>query len=210
MHHNVKDLTGKRFGMRTVLRYLGKSYWLCRCDCGNEHKVFTGNIGKTNSCGCDRSRVTTESKTTHGLYGTPEYKTWSGIKRRCFNKNDKTYPRYGGAGITMCARWNESFEAFVEDMGQKPSPEHSIDRLDNSKGYEPGNCRWATKFDQAQNQRTNRKIAFRGETKTVSQWAREAGIHPSLLSFRVAMKWPMERALTQKPRKMTKRQTAAK
>jgi len=203
MHHNVKDLTGKRFGMRTVLRYLGKSYWLCRCDCGNEHKVFTGNIGKTNSCGCDRSRVTAEHKTTHGLYGTPEYKTWAGMKRRCLNKNENAYARYGGAGITICERWLNSFESFVADMGPKPSPQHSIDRIDNAKGYEPTNCRWATRLEQARNLRSNRNISFNGETKALSEWAAQTGIDHRLISYRLEAGWPVEKALT-------KRQIAAK
>jgi hypothetical protein len=204
LHHNVKDLTGKRFGMRMVLRYLGKSYWLCRCDCGNEHKVFTGSFGKTHSCGCDRSRFTTEAKTTHGLYGTPEYKTWAGMKRRCLNKNEKAYERYGGAGVTISQRWSDSFEAFIADMGQKPSPTHTIDRIDNKLGYEPGNCRWVTTAEQNRNKRNNRHITFNGATKTLTEWAREYRIHHALLAYRLNHGWSVERALTHK------HQTAAK
>lgn len=153
------DETGNRHGRLVVLREAGRQHrevmWVCRCDCGAEVTVRGAQMrhGKSASCGCLRAIRASATHGTHRLKQTPEYKTWCGIKNRCKHPYMKSYKYYGGRGIRMCDRWANSFEAFLADMGTKPTPQHSIDRIDNDKGYEPGNCRWATAHEQVMNRR---------------------------------------------------------
>lgn len=193
-----QDIIGKRFNRWTVKAYSGKSYWLCVCDCGTEKQIFSGNLvnGKTMSCGCWRDEKNSRDNKTHGLTKTVEYRIWAGVKRRCFNMNDASYPAYGGSGVMMCRRWSESFEAFLTDMGNRPSPQHTIDRIDNTKGYEPGNCRWATRLEQAQNKTNNRIITLNGISNVSAEWARVTGIHRATIEFRLDHGWSVEDALT--------------
>ncbi len=107
---------------------------------------------------------------------TSEHKTWAGMKARCLNPNNKFWPNYGGRGITVCDRWLNSFEAFYEDMGPKPSPKHSIDRIDVNGNYEPGNVRWATDSEQMQNVRHNVRVTFQGDDVVLIEACRRAGI----------------------------------
>lgn len=120
------------------------------------------------------------------------------MNRRCLNPRDRCYKNYGGRGITVCERWRNSFEAFYEDMGPRPKGA-SLDRTDNSKGYEPNNCRWATQAEQSRNKRTNRMITAFAKTMCLSDWAEEVGIPLGTLRYRLASGWPAERALTDPP-----------
>jgi hypothetical protein len=120
--------------------------------------------------------------------------------QRCTNHNVGQFADYGGRGITVCERW-KSFENFLADMGRRPSASHSIDRTDNTRGYGPDNCRWATKLEQANNKRNNVTIEFNGRSQTVPQWAKELGIAATTLYTRLYAGWPIERALTRKSRK---------
>ena len=155
----LADLTGQAFGLLTVLERAPntaqsrQAHWLCVCACGKETVVNGSSLrrGRTRSCGCGRIR--------HGLAGkTPEYHVWEGIKQRCLNPNHARYEYWGGRGVTVCQRWAESFEAFYADMCPRPSPGHSIDRVDNDGNYEPGNCRWATASQQQRNRRDRRHL----------------------------------------------------
>jgi hypothetical protein len=160
-----KDLTGRRFNRWTVLSCAGRSrgksgnlIWLCRCDCGTIREVAGNNLpnGASKSCGCHNEEAR-RSRITHGLTrrGKPkplEYSSWSSMIQRCTKPTNTKWHNYGGRGIRVCDRWRNSFEAFLEGMGPRPSPSHSIDRIDNDSNYEPGNCRWATPKEQRANQ----------------------------------------------------------
>lgn len=148
---------GDIFSRLTVMRHLGKRkglrYWLCRCQCGNTTEVWGTNLsrGLTRSCGCLRDEI----HTTHGHYKnrkpTREYVSWTAMLQRCFNPNANEFERYGGRGITVCERWKKSFVNFISDLGPRP-PGHSLDRIDGRNGYFPGNCKWSTPKEQANNQ----------------------------------------------------------
>jgi hypothetical protein len=116
---------------------------------------------------------------------TPEYVAWLSMRQRCSDPKHRNYPLYGGRGIAVCARWQESFNAFLSDMGEKPSPQHSIDRLDNDCGYGPNNCRWATRREQNANRRNNRLFSVGGVTRTVTDWSRASGVPARTLFNRV-------------------------
>lgn len=161
MKRRHNDLIGERFSLLTVVRFHDRTEdnhprvrWWCRCDCGNELAVPVAYLcrGSRRSCGCDDKN----GQLTHGRTGTPEWRIWVGMIRRCYHQKDTTYHRYGGRGITVCDRWRLSFVDFLSDMGEIPSPMHTIDRIDNDGNYEPGNCRWATRSVQSLNQRTRK------------------------------------------------------
>lgn len=165
------DLTGQRFGRLEVVAFARvnrsrNACWLCRCDCGKERVVSGHELrrGRTSSCGCWRSAVKILLNLKHGHKRagseTPEYRAWHSMISRCTNPKLEAWKYYGGRGITVCDRWKNSFEAFLADMGPRPSPNLSIDRFPNNDGnYEPGNCRWATRSEQRANQRPARKAA---------------------------------------------------
>jgi len=135
---------------------------------------------------------------------TKEYRAWSHIKTRCYNKKVRDYPRYGGRGITMCDKWRNSFLAFFQDIGKAPSPEYTIERIDNSKGYEPDNVRWATRYEQAMNRRRSRKLTYKGKTKHICEWEIETGINHQTIQMRIDFRgWSVEKALsTPTPKQM--------
>lgn len=134
----------------------------------------------------------------------PGYAVWIRMKQRCCNPNATGYENYGGRGVTICESWMNSFEAFVSDMGPRPSKSHTVERIDNSKGYCKENCRWATKLEQNRNKRNNHVITIDGVSKTIGAWAEEKGINPETLSHRINVtKWTYEKAISTpvRPRK---------
>jgi hypothetical protein len=145
------DRTGERIGRLLVVRRVTAEGWLCRCDCGREKLVRTVNDSR--SCGCLKSEMTSNRNRTHGLTATPEYNSWLAMRQRCYYKSHKDYPRYGGRGIRVCDQWKcrEGFPAFLAHVGKRPSPKHTIDRIDRDGHYEPGNVRWATDHVQSSN-----------------------------------------------------------
>lgn len=193
----IDDIVGKKFNKLTVLKWHSmngeQSMWLCLCDCGNEKVVRGARMkeGVTTSCGCHRKNRLIK----HGLSTSNEYTIWWDIKRRCEDTSRKYYSRYGGRGITICERW-QSFENFVEDMGMRPSKKHSIDRIDNDKGYCKENCRWTDSVTQANNRRGNRRFTYNGKDLTVSQWERELNMPSNNIASRLSNGWSFEEAIT--------------
>lgn len=193
---SFKDLTGLRFGRLIVLargenatNTYGKpiARWICACDCGAETLVRGSKLsgGITTSCGCFHREQLSKQVTTHGKRHTRAYQSWAHAKNRCTNPSNAKYPLYGARGINMCDRWLNSFEAFYDDMGDPP-PGHTLDRFPDRDGpYEPGNCRWATPSQQANNLRTTHFFEWRGETKTLTEWAQKFGVTRDLIKLRL-------------------------
>lgn len=186
--HNV-DLRDKKFGRWFVIQRVenvnGYHHWMCRCDCGSERVVDGRSLtaGLSTSCGCFKSESISDRSFKHGQCGkTDEYNIWGGMIQRCTNENSDSYPRYGGRGIKVCDRWLNSFEAFFEDMGPRPSKKHSIDRYPNNDGdYGPFNCRWATTKEQFRNFRKNRWLECGGVKMIMKDWADKWSITSSAI-----------------------------
>lgn len=136
---------------------------------------------------------------TRGGRISPEYRIWRGIKTRCLNPSDHSYPGYGGRGITICDRWRDSFEDFLADVGRRPSPKHSIDRINNDGSYEPGNVRWATPTEQQLNKMNNAVLTLNGVTRCQSEWSALTGVSQVTISARLRRGWIVEQALTPLP-----------
>ena len=134
------------------------------------------------------------SKTIHGMYGTPEYRSWQHMKSRCFNPNHKNYLDYGGRGIKVCDLWL-NFENFLADMGLKPTAKYSIDRIDNDGDYCPDNCKWSTQTEQVNNRRSNRLITIDDVTLTISQWAKKMNIGANVIQNRLNRGWSEYKAV---------------
>jgi hypothetical protein len=188
----MDELMGQRFGRLTVIGYhdknsCGQVRWVCKCDCGNEHVAVGAQLKRlhTKSCGCLQRESRVTSNTTHGMTDSPTYKVWENMRTRCSNPNRKQWKDYGGRGIKVCDRWQQSFEAFLSDMGERPSSKHTIERKDTNGNYEPGNCIWATMQEQNWNRREHHNLTIEGVTKCVGQWASEKGINVETLYNRI-------------------------
>lgn len=202
----TENLAGKKFGNLEVIEWAGKSrhgckskcdFWFCSCDCSdsryNPFWASTASLksGNTRSCGClNRKHLKSKSKI---------YNVWTLMNRRCCDTSDRAFKNYGGRGISVCDRWKD-FNNFYADMGDPPEG-MSLDRIDNDGNYCPENCRWATPKQQVRNQRTNRLITWRGETKTTADWGdderlKKLGINSGYIRIRIDSGWSLEEAMT--------------
>jgi len=178
----------------------GRHFVMARCECGVLWEGYKYSLlrGLTKSCGCDWR----QPKHGEGAKRTPEYTTWQGMRNRCTNPKYIGYALYGGRGIRICPEWSE-FAAFLDDMGRRPSPQHSLDRIDSNGNYTPQNVRWATATEQSRNTRRNRWITINEETLLFSDWCQRAGIRPTLAYKRIKHHgWSVERAITTPSRKI--------
>lgn len=198
--HSFDDLTGMRFTRWTVVRLEASirkpKTWHCVCDCGTERLVITHSlrIGRSRSCGCLASEETVGRLTTHGMHLHPAYNSWRACHNRCEVPNTTGYSEYGGRGITICDRW-KSFEAFWEDMGATWAPGLTVERKDTNGHYEPGNCRWGTPKEQANNRRYHNMINTPEGPMNVSQASERFGINRSSIMRRMRDGWPEHRLL---------------
>lgn len=174
------ELSGMSFGNWIVIgespktNPKSKSMWLCHCVCGEEKPVSCTDLttGKSTSCGCMKAIISAAKATKHGGASRPEYKIWVAIKYRCLDSTGKNWANYGSRGITVCDRWINDFGAFIGDMGDRPGGGYSIDRINNDGNYEPGNCRWATNIQQANNRRPKKTHSVKKQTlvKLLETW----------------------------------------
>lgn len=164
MGNESKDIKGRRSDFK--------------CKCGTIFNTFISRVktGHTKTCGCLKRSMLVKRNTTHGLRFIPEYTLWLNMKQRCTNPNYKNYHIWGGRGITICDRWLNSFEKFIDDMGKQPVKRMGIDRIDNDKGYYKENCRWATPKQQNNNKRNNRTIHYKGKSQSLKMWCEELNL----------------------------------
>jgi hypothetical protein len=189
MRGQITKLTGKRFGRLTVtgLSHIDKhAFWLCKCDCGANTTVRGTNLTRmkkpTKSCGC----LQVESATTHGKRTHPLYNIWTEMNRRCRATNRNNSDTYSLKGISVCERWqgNNGFTNWLGDMGERPTDNHTLERIDNNKGYSPENCRWATKAEQNRNRSDTTRLVYNGKKMCAAELARIIGINPSTVRRR--------------------------
>lgn len=189
--------SGMRFGRVVLTEKLDARRWACVCDCGATVRKDIGNLPRTNTCG---HKCLFNPLRKHGGVGSKEYRTWKNIKTRCTNPSYVQAKDYSGRGVYMHPDWMGSYETFISHIGPAPSNAHTVDRLDNSKGYEPGNVAWVTRSENCNNKRNNVRITYKGETKTATQWARELNIKPSIILDRVRSGWTTEDTLNTPPK----------
>lgn len=202
----VKVQAGDRFGTWTVLAPTGKNQkYKCECDCGKQQDVRVYDLTKGKSTMC-KACATSVAKRGHGnavsSAVSSEYNSYIHMLQRCHNENNKDYARYGGRGIIVCDLWRDSFEAFYMMMGPKPKG-HTIERIDSNGNYEPGNCRWASRAEQTVNKGDNIKVTIDGETKVVSEWARDdrCPVSAQTVYKRIARGWEPSKAILEPSKK---------
>lgn len=202
-----QDITGLTSGRLTVIRFYGVkyfscgakgSYWLCKCNCGQE-TIKLGNkikAGSTTSCGCYRDERARDAKIKHGKTKHHLFGRWSDMHKRCSNPNCAAWKHYGGRGIKVCERWNE-FQNFLDDMEETFNPALTLDRKNNDEGYCKENCRWATNSEQVNNRRPIAPLTtFNGKSMTMVDWSRALGGTDTMVFNRFKNGWSLERALT--------------
>lgn len=198
------DIKGKRFGRLVALEYLGHSMWRCKCDCGTVKNIAFNSLNKgyTVSCGCYHREICSNKPAhnrTHNMTESPEFNIWSMIKNRCTNPNCNRHQFYKDKGVKVCERWlgAEGFQHFIEDMGPRPGPNYSIDRIDNDGDYCKENCRWATKKEQSNNQSRNLLLEYKGKITTLALWCDELGLDYKRTWKRLQLGWSVSRAFEQ-------------
>lgn len=207
---NYKDISGMRFGRLIALEPIGTAPhgkpldWLCKCDCGHITVINGSRLrnGSTKSCGCLQRELSSERmrkrSTKHGDCISRLYSIWSCMKNRCLCENNTHFDDYGGRGITVCDKWKDNFEVFKSwAISHGYMDSLTLDRIDNDGNYEPKNCRWVTRKEQAQNRRTTHMVEFKGEVKPLSEWEVITGISASTLRQRLYKAgWSVEDAFS--------------
>lgn len=204
----LRDLTGKKYGQLTTLGVdkivKGHKYYLCRCDCGSVKSISGSHLvtGATQSCGCLKSHRTTERNTTHGKSNTRLFSIWQGMKKRCNNSNNQAYKYYGARGIHVCGEWINDFSKFYNwSISNGYSDNLTLERIDVNGNYEPKNCKWIPFEDQARNRRDTTHITINGETKRMSEWAKESPVTTTTIYQRIKDGWTIEDAILTPPHK---------
>jgi hypothetical protein len=207
LHPRTKNLLGQPFGRLIVIAFAEyrvhkasgykHAFWSCRCEEGNVVVVSANQLisGRTLSCGCLRKDVATARLTTHGKSHAREFFIWWNMIERCEMPRKKDYVHYGGRGITVCEAWHD-FSTFYADMGPRPTPKHSIERLRNNEGYGPTNCIWAIQAIQVRNTRRNILWTHNGITQCIQDWANQLGINRRTLVSRLRLGWSVQDILT--------------
>lgn len=203
---HATDLTGRTFGQLTVIGPVGRNnnrgiIWLCRCSCGNERKAYVARLlnGTSQFCASCLLGAKRRMSTVHGLLNSPAYRAYKTMTRRCNDSHGHQYHNYGGRGIRVCDEWRSSPKNFLEYVAALPNygvKGRTLDRIDNNRGYEPGNVRWATKLEQERNTRRNHMITHDGRTQCITDWERECGLGRGTLTHRFKRGWSIEKALT--------------
>lgn len=195
------EMIGRKFGRWSVIsrsdvRTPEDTKWNCLCECGQLGAVAGKSlrVGNSQSCGCLALERRSKSATTHGKSKTTEYRSWVKMRERCLDPECPAYPNYGARGIGICERWLDASN-FLADMGAKPSRAHSLERIDNSKGYSPENCKWADRLEQSNNRRSNRPLTVDGVTRNISQWARIYDCSSDRIEARLRYGWTVEDAV---------------
>jgi hypothetical protein len=209
----LNDFIGKKIGKLTALEFSHMSkansmqYWLFQCDCGNKIIKRRHHVEKSNgttSCGCDSKQKLRIAHMKHGFFGTPIYNIWTHMIARCHYEFNDSYERYGARGIIVCEKWRESFMNFYSDMGDRPTPKHSIDRIDVNGNYCKENCRWATQKQQSNNKTNNFPVEYKGEIFTISQLSEKYSVDKRVLRGRILRGWTIEKSLFEPVRKIKK------
>lgn len=191
------NIAGRRFGMLVAVEELprlnGMRQWRLKCDCGGERVALQKSFasgGRMRSCGCSVRRAS-----SHGMSNVPEYRHWINMISRCENPSTPDYENYGGRGIRICKAWRDSFDAFFQDMGRRPSPRHSVDRIDVNGDYEAANCRWADARTQCRNMRCNHIVTFRGREMTLAEAVEHSPVTYNTVLYRLKRNWSLEDAI---------------
>lgn len=189
----LEDLTGKKFNhLKVIERDLTakRTKWICQCDCGRIKSIDACHLksGATTSCGCEHKKIVHSQKSTHGKSKTPLYYRWKALKQRCENPNDRSYPRYGGRGITVCDEW-QTFENFFKwSIENGYSQGLTLDRKENDKGYNPENCRWVDSKTQNRNKSNNRWVTLENKKVLLKDVAKALNLHAATLYSRIHKK----------------------
>lgn len=197
---------GTRVGRLNIVGHDGFGRFMCVCDCGADVRVrHDCMVGPkpTQSCGClarDTARALYRGSgppnKTHGMSGTLEYRVWTMMLQRCRNRSNSAWASYGGRGVEVCDRWADSFDAFLADMGHRPTPGATLERINNDGPYAPGNVRWATRTEQARNRRSTAYVTMNGESLSIAEWAERFGVPYKRLWERLRSGMPLDCAVT--------------
>jgi hypothetical protein len=202
------DITGETYGFLQAIEFRGKTkwnqaIWLFRCladGCGKEIEIpaCQARSGNNKSCGCVTNKLKSASKTKHGTANSSVYGSYRAMLHRCYNTENAMYHRYGGRGIAVCDRWlgDQGPANFLADMGEKPSPQHTIERINNDGDYSLDNCRWATRAEQADNRCTTKHVAVEGRALSQSAWDRSLGNGLNIVGDRIRRGWTHDEAVT--------------